>query len=224
MPNATSTGSGTITYDIANLPTGITIVTDTFVDETYITGDSATITAQTATTYTYVATDDEGTSSDSSDDTTASLTFTLEVVDEWAILQTFYNETDGPNWTNTSGGWSNRITDTATCLHDLYGVQLSTQRGTAGRVDVLTLANNALSGPIPDLSALTGLLTIWLDNNQLTGPIPDLSALTGLTHLYLHNNQLTGSIPTSLPTGLTHLDLYNNQLTGAIPTSACPPA
>ena len=214
LPNATSTGSGTITYAIANPPTGITLTTDTFVEETYITGDPATITAQAATTYTYVATDDEGTPSDLSDDTMASLTFTLEVVDERAILQTLYNETDGPNWTDTSGGWGDPIT--ATCLHDLHGVKLSTQNDTSGQVDVLTLANNDLSGPIPDLSALTGLITIWLNDNNLSGSIPDLSALTGLTQLALNNNQFTGRIPT-LPTGLTSLTLQDNQFTGSIP-------
>ena len=82
----TATGSGTISYAIASLPTGVTLTGNT------LTGDPATIAAQTATSYTYIATD-------SQDNQTASLTFTLEVVDEKAILQTIYNETDGPNWT-----------------------------------------------------------------------------------------------------------------------------
>ena len=34
------------------------------------------------------------------------------------------------------------------------------------------------------------LVTLYLNNNQLTGPVPDLSALTNLENLDLADNQL----------------------------------
>ena len=125
----TATGTGTISYAVATLPPGVTFAPSTRT----LTGAPATITAQEATTYTYLATD-------SADSGTASLTFTIEIVDERATLQTLHNDTDGPNWTNQSGGWANPIT--ATCLGDLYGVSLAN-----GRVrNISFIANNLKRG------------------------------------------------------------------------------
>ena len=83
---------------------------------------------------------------------------------------------------------------------------------------LLFLSNNQLTGPIPDLSALTELRRLILAGNQLTGSIPDLSALTKLTDLILGGNQLKGQIPNlSSFTELQQLRLYNNRLSGPIP-------
>ena len=203
-----------------------------------LTGDPATITAQAATPYTYTATD-------AGDGQTASLTFTIAVVSERAILQTLYNETGGANWTDQSGGWANPIM--APCLDDLHGVTVDT----SGRVLYIRLFTNNLAGEIPDLSALTGLtrlylqdnqltgriptipdpndntkqvialppslIGLWLNDNHLSGEIPDLSALTSLTNLVFRNNQLTGRIPTTLPPSLSSLSLSNNRLHGPLP-------
>ena len=91
----------------------------------------------------------------------------------------------------------------------------------------LDLHNSQLSGPIPDLSALTSLERLYLHTNRLgthaDGTVTDISGLaaklpTSLTQLYLHNNGLSGEIPDlSSLTGLTRLDLSDNQLTGPIP-------
>ena len=47
-----------------------------------------------------------------------------------------------------------------------------------------------MTGPIPDLSALSDLTILRLYGNQLTGPIPDLSGLTKLAILDLSGNLL----------------------------------
>ena len=75
-----------------------------------------------------------------------------------------------------------------------------------------------MSGPIPDLSALSNLTDLELSGNQLSGQIPDLSALSNLTDLELGGNQLSGQIPDlSALSNLTNLGLSGNQLDGPIP-------
>ena len=208
-----ATGTGTISYAIANLPTGVTLSGNT------LTGDTATIMAQDATTYTYTATDD-------GDSQTASLTFTLEIEDERAVLEAFYTATGGDTWTkqtdtNTGNDWPNKGADPYTipgdsinCLSELSGV-----RTWKGRVYSLTFPDNNLTGTIPsEVGKLTSLDSISLENNKLTGTIPDFSGLTNLDSLELENNELTGDIPAL--DGLTSLYTFNlsgNELTGDIP-------
>ena len=148
-----------------------------------------------------------------------------------AALVALYEATDGADW-RRSDNWL-----TEASIATWYGVTTDEQ----GRVTRLFLQNNGLSGPLPDLSALTSLtsLNLGINNltgpipdlsalinltslsfyyNQLAGPIPDLSALTNLKVLYLHKNQLGGPIPDlSAHTGLTALYLSDNQLSGPIP-------
>ena len=84
----------------------------------------------------------------------------------------------------------------------------------------LKLANNMLTGGVPDGSMLPPNMT-WLiiDGNPLGGTIPDLSSLTRLRLLWLHSNGLTGSIPSGdmLPPNVDDLNLRDNMLTGEIP-------
>jgi len=95
------------------------------------------------------------------------------------------------------------------------GVTLASDKN---RVTNLQLIGRSLTGSIPDLSALTGLQSLWIQGNELTGSIPDLSALTGLRNLWLQNNGLTGSIPDlSALTNLESLHLHKNELTGSTP-------
>ncbi|KAI9089075.1 hypothetical protein K1719_029354 [Acacia pycnantha] len=94
---------------------------------------------------------------------------------------------------------------------------------TLSRLDqlrVLSLRNNSLSGPIPDLSSLLNLKSLFLDHNSFSGSFPpSVLFLHRLLTLSLSHNNLTGSIPA----GLTLLDrlislrLDSNWFNGTIP-------
>ncbi|GAB4852242.1 hypothetical protein Ancab_016434 [Ancistrocladus abbreviatus] len=85
---------------------------------------------------------------------------------------------------------------------------------------VLSLRNNSLTGPIPDLSPLLNLKALFLDHNSFTGSLaPSISSLHRLKTLDLSYNNLTDR----LPTWLTQLDRLNylrlefNSFNGSIP-------
>ncbi|MBA0754592.1 hypothetical protein Gogos_020667 [Gossypium gossypioides] len=89
-----------------------------------------------------------------------------------------------------------------------------------GQLRVLSLQNNSLTGPIPDLSALFNLKTLFLDHNFFTGSFP-VSTLSfhRLRTLDLSYNNLTGNIPNSLAylDRLYYLRLDRNWFNGTIP-------
>ncbi|MBA0720696.1 hypothetical protein Golax_008305 [Gossypium laxum] len=89
-----------------------------------------------------------------------------------------------------------------------------------GQLRVLSLQNNSLTGPIPDLSALVNLKTLFLDHNFFTGSFP-VSTLSfhRLRTLDLSYNNLTGNIPNSLAylDRLYYLRLDRNWFNGTIP-------
>ena len=129
-----------------------------------------------------------------------------------AALVALYEATDGPNWRNNDG-W---LTDAPP--GDWYGVETDG----SGRVTVLELYANTLSGPLPpELEALDSLKRLALNHNQLTGPIPiELGNLGNLTTLEIAANELSGPIPIELGNlgNLTTVDLSWNELTGPIPS------
>jgi Leucine-rich repeat (LRR) protein len=129
---------------------------------------------------------------------------------ECEVLVTFYNSTNGDNWTDNSG-WLETNTPCG-----WKGVTCS-----GGHVSGLKLSSNQLSGSIPpELGQLSNLEDLVLFSNQLSGTIPaELGQLTNLTWLSLRSNQLSGTIPPELGqlTNLTELYLFSNQLSGTIP-------
>lgn len=132
---------------------------------------------------------------------------------EWegdrAVLMELYRRTGGDNWKNNEN-WG-----TSADLSTWKGVSVTEQ----GRVRILNLSGNQLSGQIPGcLGLLSELTSLQLYNNQLSGAIPDsLFMLEKLTTLGLYKNQLTGSISENIGhlTRLTTLNLYQNQLSGS---------
>ncbi|OVA15882.1 Protein kinase domain [Macleaya cordata] len=109
---------------------------------------------------------------------------------------------------------------------------------------VLSLQNNSLTGPIPDLSGLVNLKSLFLDHNSFSGYFPpSILSLHRLRTLDLSYNNLTGSIPPKLtdldrlyylrlewnhfdglvpPLNQSSLQIFNvsgNNLTGAVPVT-----
>ncbi|XP_058223961.1 probable inactive receptor kinase At5g67200 [Rhododendron vialii] len=85
---------------------------------------------------------------------------------------------------------------------------------------VLSLRLNSLTGPLPDLSPLSNLKSLFLDHNSYTGNIPNsISTLHRLLTLDLSYNNLTGPIPDSVTNldRLYYLRLDSNRLNGSVP-------
>ncbi|KDP31980.1 hypothetical protein JCGZ_12441 [Jatropha curcas] len=108
----------------------------------------------------------------------------------------------------------------------------------------LSLRNNSLSGPVPDLSSLFNLKSLFLSHNSfsgsfppsvlllhrlvvldlsfnnLTGPIPvQLSSLDRLNSLQLEWNRFDGTLPPLNQTFLVFFNVSGNNLTGPIPVT-----
>lgn len=91
-------------------------------------------------------------------------------------------------------------------------------------LQVLLIADNKLTGPIPDLSNLTSIKYFWVMGNELTGSFPDLNGLTDLRLINVGNNNLTGTFPADLQslgiTKMSRFNAYGNSFTGSIPDFA----
>ena len=128
-----------------------------------------------------------------------------------AALVALYKATDGANWRENSG-W---LTDAP--LGQWYGVET----GNTGRVTVLHLSANRLTGQMPgELGSLRNLTHLYLNNNQLSVQMPvELGSLTNLTWLDLSHNQLSGELPAELGSlsNLRSLHLEGNRLSGELP-------
>ena len=125
-----------------------------------------------------------------------------------AVLEEFYDATNGANWSSSTNWGSSRP------LGEWYGVVTNPN----GRVTQLSLEDNQLSGSIPSsLGNLSNLEYLALPVNQLSGSIPSsLGNLSNLEFLALSVNPLSGSIPSSLGnlSNLVNLHLTFNQLSG----------
>lgn len=90
-----------------------------------------------------------------------------------------------------------------------------------GRVVRLVLQSFGLRGTLAPntVSQLDQLRILSLHNNSLEGPIPDLSRLFNLKSLFLGRNSFVGSFPPSILTlhRLQTLDLSYNKFTGPLP-------
>ncbi|RZC05727.1 putative inactive receptor kinase [Glycine soja] len=85
---------------------------------------------------------------------------------------------------------------------------------------VLSLQNNSLTGPIPDLTGLFNLKSLFLDNNHFTASLPpSLFSLHRLRNLDFSHNNFSGPIPAAFTTldRLHSLLLSFNSFNGSIP-------
>ncbi|KAI9200029.1 hypothetical protein LWI28_001690 [Acer negundo] len=127
---------------------------------------------------------------------------------------------------------------------DLGGIFTPNSLIDLDQLRVLSLQNNSLTGPVPDLSRLVNLKTLFLDHNfftgnfplsilslhrlktidlsynNLTGPIPKwLASIDRLYSLRLDVNRFNGSIPPLNQSSLRIFNVSVNNLTGAIPVT-----
>ncbi|KAB1213544.1 putative receptor protein kinase TMK1 [Morella rubra] len=74
-----------------------------------------------------------------------------------------------------------------------------------GRVNIINLASQSLSGILPsDLGSLSRLTALFLQENSFSGPLPSLANLSSLQLLIFDNNKFS-SIPAGFFEGLTSL-------------------
>ena len=108
--------------------------------------------------------------------------------------------------------------DAGLAITDWQGVTVS---GSPGRVTVLDMSDEGLSGEVPaGLEHVTRLRELHLCCSRLRGEIPaELSKLSQLRKVVLEWNKLEGGIPAQLGrlSHLERLDLDHNRLTGEIP-------
>ncbi|MXX65530.1 MAG: hypothetical protein F4Z40_00595 [Chloroflexi bacterium] len=126
-------------------------------------------------------------------------------------LSAFYSSVGGALWTEDRNWLSEKP------LSDWHGVYT----GRDGRVELLVLPDNLLSGQIPDQIALLDRLRVLnLSGNRLTGSIPAaLGEAHQLQTIRLDQNRLSGRIPPELGdlARLEYLDLSSNRISGSIP-------
>ncbi|KAJ6349107.1 hypothetical protein OIU77_006657 [Salix suchowensis] len=92
----------------------------------------------------------------------------------------------------------------------------------SSKLNVLDLSFNSFTGNIPQTIAnLTRLIGLSLQNNTLSGPIPDLNH-TRIKHLNLSYNHLNGSIPVSLQ-NFPNSSFIGNSLLCGPPLNPCSP-
>ncbi|EAY84680.1 hypothetical protein OsI_06052 [Oryza sativa Indica Group] len=90
---------------------------------------------------------------------------------------------------------------------------------------VLSLANNAIAGAFPNVSALAMLTMLYLSRNRFSGVVPDgtFHTMRGLRKLHLSSNELSGPIPSSITSPrLLELSLAHNQFNGPLPDFSQP--
>jgi hypothetical protein len=136
---------------------------------------------------------------------------------DFDVLMSFYNSTQGFNWTRRHN-WGSRAADCCDSQDGWYGLNCDS----ANNVIMISLPENNLVGDFPDvLTKLRGLRVLNLALNNLTGALPpSISQWTGLQALTLFSNRLTGALPQCLGdlSSLQTLELFSNKFSDAFPS------
>jgi len=156
---------------------------------------------------------DDGTLYSAESDTILKAPLPIIPETEKQALEDLFDQMGGDGWTR-SDNWLDP--NVSPC--DWYGVTCEN-----GHVTGLSLANNGLTGTLPDaILAFEQLKILDLPDNDLGGGFPDaLLGLTHLTHLHLGGNRFTGSLPAdwSSLVNLVSLQLDENGFDGELPAS-----
>lgn len=115
---------------------------------------------------------------------------------------------------------NNRVSKLVLENSNLNGTLDPTVINKLDQLRVLSLKGNSITGPIPDLSNLASLKSIYLNDNEFNGDVPvSLTRLNWLKVIVLSGNRISGNIPESIVRlqRLYVLNLENNGLTGEIP-------
>ncbi|KAL2541321.1 Leucine-rich repeat protein kinase family protein [Abeliophyllum distichum] len=141
------------------------------------------------------------------------------VIDPLGLLQ-WGGGTDFCKWEGVKKCMNGRVTKLVVERVNLSGTLDGKILNQLDQLRVLSFKENSLSGPIPELSGLANLKSLYLNNNKFSGEIPaGLSVLHRLKVVVLSGNRLSGHIPQSFVdlSRLYVLYLQDNQLTGDIP-------
>jgi Leucine-rich repeat (LRR) protein len=151
---------------------------------------------------------------------TAQSTQTLQILGrlefETAVLRELYDSLNGSAWTNrASNRWSS-----GDAVTEWAGVTVE-----GGRITQLRLADNNLSGQLPEvISELTALRVLDLTDNNIRGAFPDwIVRIPTLEEVRVGGNRFTGRVPDSVG-NLVRLRVFvadRNQLSGTLPGSLC---
>lgn len=127
---------------------------------------------------------------------------------------------------------------------DLRGTFANNTLTRLDQLRVLSLQNNSLTGPVPDLSGLRNLKSLFLDHNSFSGSFPpsilflhrlrtvdfSYNNLTGslpawlanvdrISYLRLEWNHFNGSVPPMNQSALKYFNVSGNNFTGAVPVT-----
>ncbi|KAI4370424.1 hypothetical protein MLD38_018778 [Melastoma candidum] len=112
--------------------------------------------------------------------------------------------------------------------NELQGMIPRDMCSSGGRLAILQLDGNRLTGPIPpEIGNCASLYLLSLSHNNLTGPIPgSIARLSDLKILKLEFNELTGEVPQELGRleNLLAVNISYNSLIGRLPTSGIFPS
>jgi pimeloyl-ACP methyl ester carboxylesterase len=133
---------------------------------------------------------------------------------ECESLVALYNSTNGNNWVHHDN-WLQNDDPSSWYGVSIQGIKEEDGKKVGGKVTVLYLDENGLTGTLPDLN-LPNLYVAYLANNQIGGTISGLN-LPSLYVAYLSHNRFSGlASDLNLPS-LYGVYLYENQLSGPIP-------